>query len=87
MPATKIIWSETTRETSAEHHPTFVMICDEANLKKYRKDAGSVALVEVLETFDIWHYHHGNEGKLERPSNGLLKQYFNTTKPRSPNSY
>jgi ribosome maturation protein Sdo1 len=61
-----------------EHVQTMVIMVDTDMLGKYKKDK-SIALAEVVDSFDVLKFESGRSGHLSRPSKSELKEIFGTS--------
>lgn len=56
-----------------------VLMVDEEYYQKYKKDPSSVAIAQVVTSFDVLKFDlPGSEGNMSRPSNNELEQVFGT---------
>ncbi|GAA6058582.1 hypothetical protein JCM10212_007021 [Sporobolomyces blumeae] len=57
-----------------------VIIGDEALAKKWIAGDRTIPLVEIVDSFDVFHTGQGSQGILERPSKQTLETVFGTSK-------
>jgi ribosome maturation protein Sdo1 len=76
----QLIYTPTELATSAENPHTMVLMVDKDSYVKYTADASSVAIAEVVGSFDVMQYENpGKAGRLIRPSKRELQECFGTS--------
>jgi len=71
---TKVVYKPDTQSTDE-----FIAIVNPAEYKKWKEDK-SIALSEVVDSFDVFHSNQGSQGLLGKPSNQQLDTVFGTHK-------
>ena len=71
----------TPTSSDANDHPfTYIVMVDQEAYQKRQKDSSSIALANVVDSFEILRYElPGKSGKMVKPSDKELKDVFGTS--------
>jgi ribosome maturation protein Sdo1 len=75
MAIEQLIYDSHATETTV----TFCMMVNSDEYAKYKQDASSVAIAEVMNSFEIFKFDHGRSGPMSTPSTRELKDVFGGT--------
>lgn len=56
-----------------------IVVADVDALKKWKEGDTTIPLVEIVDSFDVFHTGQGAQGQLQRPSKQTLDTVFGTT--------
>ena len=60
--------------------PTMVLLVDAPAYETYKKDAESMTVANVVDSYQVLKYEHGKSGIMNKPSKSELDAVFGTTK-------
>ena len=73
----QLVYTPSQLATSGEHHPTMVLNVDANMYKEWQKDK-SIAMANVVDSFEVFKYEMGRSGMLSKPSKAELDDVFGT---------
>lgn len=76
----QVVYTPNDVATSGENNPTMVLMVDTNAYQQWRADKSSIAIANVVDSFEVLKYDSGRTGLLNKPSKAELQTMFNTTK-------